>query len=103
MTHQALVSVTRASGNQRILEPSWFFSDLLEEIQQEEIADVEPSPRFTPGWERWQLRHFRRMGRAAEVREAQALTTFADDPAPLACEGLGEFLGWCRRQKERGR
>ncbi len=78
--------------------PSDFFAPLLAELHRDEAADPEPAKRFVRGWHAWQRRHWRREQAKTDLREAQSLTRFRGDPAPLVPEGLAEFLSWVRRQ-----
>jgi hypothetical protein len=63
--------------------------------------DPEPETRFSAEWNDWQRRHWDRQQHAAELAEAEALSTYPEDPAPLASEGLEVFLKWEKRQDGR--
>lgn len=80
-----------------------FFASFRQRLAEEARNDVEPKMRFSPEWYAWQKRHWDRERRRIELVEAEALSTYPEDPAPFASEGLHEFLAWCRRQESRRR
>ncbi len=80
-----------------------FFATFRRHIAEEAANDLEPEARFSPEWYAWQKRHWERERRRAELAEAEALSTYPEDPAPLASEGLEPFLAWAKRQAERRR
>ena len=85
---------------------SWsaaFFGRLRAKIAAETAEDLEPGPRFADAWKGWQVRDLDRVRRRTEVGEAEALTTDASDPAPVASLGLAAFLEWAQRQERRRR
>jgi hypothetical protein len=78
-----------------------FFASFRRRLASEAANDPEPGRRFTPQWFAWQRRHWNHDLRRIELAEVEALTTDPTDPAPLASEGLAEFLDWVRRQDAR--
>jgi hypothetical protein len=80
-----------------------FFSVFIIELDRRAAADPEPAKRFFPTWEAWQRRHWELERLRSELREAGALTTYPEDPAPLASEGLPTFMAWAIRQEQRRR
>jgi hypothetical protein len=66
----------------------------------EEQVDPEPE-RLSAEWYAWQKRHWERDYFRIQLREAEALSSYPEDPAPLADAGLGEILAWSARQERR--
>ena len=80
-----------------------FFALFRRRLAAEAADDPEPDKRFAPAWYEWQKRHWDRDRRRIELDEAEALSTYPEDPAPLAIEGLEPFLAWSVRQEKRRR
>jgi|ERR1700693_453199 len=78
-----------------------FFASFRRRLAAEAADDLEPEERFSPKWYAWQKRHWNRELRRIELVEAEALSTYPEDPAPFASEGLGPFLEWVHRQRAR--
>ncbi len=79
------------------------FSHLRARIAAEAAEDLEPEARFSPAWTAWLYRDLDRGRRRGELAEAEALTTYPEDPAPIASLGLAPFLDWSHRQAQRRR
>jgi hypothetical protein len=80
-----------------------FYASFRARIAAEAAEDLEPPTRFSSDWYAWQKRHWRRERRLMELAESAELSSFPEDPAPLACEGLEPFLAWAKRQADRRR
>lgn len=79
-----------------------FFAAFRREIAAEASLDPEPT-RLSKNWDSWLARSLDRGRKLAELAEAEALTTYPEDPAPLASQGLAAFLDWSARQERRRR
>jgi hypothetical protein len=80
-----------------------FYRDLRADVRGEGVHDPEPEPRFTLAWTAWLSRDVTRRSRIAEIAESEALTIYAEDPAPLASMGFPVFHEWAIRQHRRRR